>query len=309
MNELPGSTTWYLEYISPELVQGAGLRRTLFSGRTQYQQVSILETGPFGRCLVLDGKIQSAEADEFVYHEGLVQPLMTAHANPRVVFIAGGGEGATAREVFRHHSVERLVMVDLDAEVVDLCREYLPNHHAGAFDDPRLDLQHTDAMAYLERTTERFDAIIIDVPDPLEGGPAYQLFTTEFYRLVASRLNPGGLMVAQAGPAGPLNHTEVFTAVHRTVATAFAVTSAYRVYMPSFGTSWGFVVGGPADAPDVAAMHPDEADRRIAQRLLSPLRFYDGITHVGLFALPKYLRAAMAAEQRLITTDSPIFAV
>ena len=96
-----------------------------------------------------------------------------------------------------------------------------------------------------------------------------------------------------------LNHAEVFTAVHRTVASAFAQASAYRVYVPSFGTSWGFVVGGPADTPDVAAMPPDETDRRITERLVSPLRFYDGITHVGLFALPKYLRAAMAAEQGL----------
>ena len=96
-------------------------------------------------------------------------------------------------------------MVDLDREVVELCREHLPNHHRGSFDDPRLHLLHEDALAYLEGVDEPFDVAVIDVPDPLEGGPAYLLYTLEFYRLVASRLAPGGLMVTQAGPAGPIN--------------------------------------------------------------------------------------------------------
>ena len=308
MDELPSSANWHLEYITPELVQAMGLRRVVYSGRTQYQQVDLLETGPFGRSLVLDGRTQSTEADEFVYHEGLVQPVMTAHASPGRVFIAGGGEGATAREVLRHATVSQVVMVDLDREVVDLCRRHLPSHHQGAFDDPRLTLHYQDALAFLESAEGYFDVIIIDVPDPLEGGPAYQLFTQEFYRLVRSRLGPGGLMVAQAGPAGPINYTEVYTAIRRTVASVFPQCDAYRLYMPSFGTSWGFVIGGQEDAPRVATLTPEEIDSRLAARLPSPLRYYDGITHPGLFALPRYLRQGFAEEQRLITVESPVYA-
>ena len=308
MDMLPGHTTWYLEYITPELVQAASLHRIIYSGRTQYQQVSVLETGPFGRSLVLDGKTQSSEADEFVYHEGLVQPAMVAHAQPQRVFIAGGGEGATAREVLRHRSVQQVVMVDLDAEVVALCREHLPNHHAGAFDDTRLTLLHEDALAYLENAQDQFDVVIIDVPDPLEGGPAYLLYTQEFYGLVASRMSPGGLMVVQAGAAGPTNHTEVFTAIHRTMGTVFAQTFPYRVYIPSFGTEWGFIVGAGPEAPPVAGMPAEEIDRRLDERLAAGLRFYDGIAHQGLFALPKYLRGAFETEERLITKDSPLYA-
>ena len=309
MDRLPDPAAWHLEHISPDLVQAAELRQVLYTGRTKYQHVSIVETGSFGRTLVLDGKTQSAEADEFVYHEGLVQPVMTAHSGPRHVFIAGGGEGATAREVLRHRAVEQVGMVDLDAEVVDLCRRYLPNHHAGAFDDPRLQLHHDDALAYLEGTPQRFDVIIIDVPDPLESGPAYLLYTAEFYELVRSRLNPGGLMVAQAGPAGPTNHGEVFTAIHHTVGSQFPQAFPYRLYVPSFGTLWGFVIGGLADSPAVSGMHPGEIDQRLQDRLASTLRFYDGTTHTGLFALPKYLRQALDAEARFITKDAPIYAV
>ena len=94
-------------------------------------------------------------------------------------------------------------MVDLDREVVDLCKEHLPNHHQGSFDDPRVTLLHEDALAYLDQRGEPFDVVIIDVPDPLEGGPAYLLYTVEFYELVRSRLEPGGLMGRSVRPDGP----------------------------------------------------------------------------------------------------------
>jgi spermidine synthase len=309
MDSLPASTTWHLEYVAPELIQAMELRRVIYSGRTQYQEVVLLETALFGRTLVLDGKTQSAEVDEFVYHEGLVQPAMVAHPSPQNVFIAGGGEGATAREVLRHTTVSQLVMVDLDGEVVALCREHLWNHHQGAFDDPRLHLLHQDALAYLRDTPEQFDVMIIDISDPLEGGPAYKLYTQEFYRLATSRLAAGGLMVVQSGPAGPTNYDETFTAIRNTVASVFPHAFSYRTFVPSFGTSWGFVLGGLADAADVFNLSVDEIDTRIAARVSTPLRYYDGIAHQGMFGLPKYLRQALAAEDRIITDANPIFAV
>jgi spermidine synthase len=306
---LPSQTIWYLEYITPELIQAEGVRRVIYDGQTKYQKVQVIETVPFGRSLVLDGKTQSSESDEWAYHEGLVQPVMVAAAATKRVFIAGGGEGATAREILRHTSVSEVVMVDLDSEVVALCREHLPNHHRGSFDDPRLTLLHEDALVYLEQHPEPFDVIIIDIPDPLEGGPAYLLYTTEFYQLVASRLAPGGMMVTQAGPAGPTNVTEVFTAIHKTMAGVFKNTAPYRVYVPSFGTMWGFIVGGVDGAPELAGSDPAEIDARIAARLSSELAYYDGIAHQGLFGLPKYIRKALADEQRVITNANPIFAV
>ena len=139
------SRTWFQEYLTPNLVQYVGVRERLFAGRTRYQQVEVLDTLDFGRTLILDGKTQSSEADEFVYHEALVHPAMVTHPNPESVFIAGGGEGATLREALAHGSVKSAVMVDLDGEIVDICRRFLPNHHRGAFDDPRVELHFADA--------------------------------------------------------------------------------------------------------------------------------------------------------------------
>jgi spermidine synthase len=158
------------------------ITRTLLEGRTAYQEVGIYDTVSNGRALFLDGKIQSAETDEFIYHEALVQPALICHPNPRRVYIAGGGEGATLREVLRHKSVESAVMVDLDGEVCAAAKQHLGIWHAGAYDDPRTTLLHQDARAWLVDSSEPFDSVIVDVTDPLAGGPSYMLFTKEFTR-------------------------------------------------------------------------------------------------------------------------------
>ena len=213
----PPPGDWHYELITPDLYQAERIRQTYYSGRTPFQDVVVMEGAAFGRSLVLDGKTQSTEVDEFAYHEGLVHPSMIAHDEPRSVFVAGGGEGATIREVLKHNTVDRVVMVDIDRKVVELCREHLPNHHRNSFDDSRVELIHDDCLSYLESNAERFDVFIIDVPDPLEAGPAYLLYTQEFYALLRERMNPHGMMVAQSGPTGPSFYEQCFSAVAETV--------------------------------------------------------------------------------------------
>ncbi len=305
--EGPPDGNWHYELITPDLYQAERIERVHFSGRTPYQDVLVQDGAAFGRSLVLDGKTQSTEVDEFVYHEGLVHPAMISHPAPRSVFVAGGGEGATIREALRHNTVESVVMVDIDTRVVVLCREYLPKHHQGSFDDPRVKLVHDDALAYLESTSERFDVIIIDVPDPLEAGPAYLLFTKEFYTLVRDRLNDGGVMVSQSGPTGPSFYEQCFSAVANTVATVFPIVTLSETFVPSFGSTWGFVIGSLSEDP--ADLSPEEVDARIAGRTSGQLRYFDGTTLRGMVSVPKYLRRSVAGERRVITRDAPLFVV
>jgi len=307
MIEGPPEGDWHYELITPGLLQTEQRLRVFYRGQTEYQHVEVMDGATFGRTLVLDGKTQSTEVDEFAYHEALVHPSMIAHPNPKSVFVAGGGEGATIREVMSHRSVEQVVMVDIDKQVVDLCREYLPNHHQGSFDDPRLELHHMDALEFLEDTSLRFDVVIVDVPDPLEAGPAYLLFTQEFYSLLKERLRPGGLMVAQSGPTGPAFYEQCFSAVANTVGSVFSDVYLSEAFVPSFGTTWGFVIG--STGPDPTSLSVEETDSRISDRIDGELRFLDGLTLRGMTSVPKYLRKAVDAEEKIITRDNPIFVV
>lgn len=288
-----------LEWKATTLAPGVELRyqveAVLFSGRTRFQQVDLLRTVAFGRALFLDGDPQSAEFDEHIYHEALVHPALVCHPRPRSVLIAGGGEGATLREVLRHRDVERVVMVDIDAELVELCRRELSSMHQGAFDDPRAELRCQDAFAYLRETGERFDAVILDLTAPIQPGPSRALFGVEFYETARARLAPGGVLSLQAQSASP-NNLDWHLRILRTLASLFPTVRPCQVYLPFFGEPWGFAVA--SDGLDPLALGPAEVDRELAARLRSPLRFYDGQTHRALFSLPLPLRRALKETAR-----------
>jgi spermidine synthase len=298
------SYKWFLETTTAVEGHMHAIRRTLVEARTKFQHVEIMETHSYGKCLVLDGRIQSSQADEFIYHEGLVHPGMLAvDRPPETALVIGGGEGATLREILRYPSIRRAVMVDIDDEVVALCREHLPEMHQGAFDDPRTELRHEDARAWLDRTRERFDYVSIDLVEPLEEGPACLLFTKEFYALVRDRLTPGGVMTMQGGMT-KVGELPFFTAVHRTLREVFPVVAGYQTFISCFGTPWGFILAGKDVDPtrqDVATV-----DRLVAERVGGALAYWDGITHQHAFALPKHIRAAVDAETRISTDRAPL---
>ena len=295
---------WFQDKINEDFLQLHRLDEVLYTGKTKYQDAQVVRSRNLGICLVLDNKIQSSERDEFIYHEALVQPAMIAHPKPERVFIAGGGEGATLREVLRHKTVEKAEMVDIDDEVTNLCRRYLPEHGAGAFEDKRAAVYHVDARQYLKKSKDKFDVIIIDLPDPIEEGPAAMLFTDEFFWIARDKLTEDGLISVQAGSANP---TELlnFTAVNNTLKKVFRVVTQCTVYVPCFGGPWGFCIASRKHNPTLLTSY--EVDERIKARGLEGLKFYDGETHRGMFSLPKYIREAMAKQTRVITDKKPLY--
>ena len=302
MKEMP--TNWFWEFVTPHLIQQFSISDILYSGKSEFQSIQVIDTPGFGKCLILDGKIQCSEADEFIYHESLVHPPMITHPKPETVFIAGGGEGATLREVLGHSTVKRVVMVDIDKEVPDICKRFLPSLGQDSFEDSRVELLHIDAMKYLDETREKFDVIIIDLTESLEEGPAYLLYTREFYQGLKEKLTQDGLVALQSGSTSMVISLG-FIAVANTLRTAFSVVAPYQAEIPSFGGTWGFAVA--SQNLDPRELSPEEVDRRLSRRVSKPLRFYDGLTHRGMFSIPKYLREEMAREKRIITKDQPLF--
>ncbi len=300
----PKSYKWFLDFLSPDEGHMHGIETILFAKQTQFQRMEIIETKSYGRCLILDGKMQSSQADEFIYHEALVHPALLSHPNPRRVFVVGGGEGATLREILRHKSVEHVLMVDIDEEVVEQSKRYLPEWSAGAFKDPRVELKYMDARKYLEETKATWDAIVIDISEPVEEGPAYLLYTKEFYKLVMKRLGKEGMITLQAGCAA---HTALtcFAAVYQTLKAVFPNVAAYQAVIPSFGLPWGFTTASPRIDP--RQITPEEIDRRIKERIKGELKYYNGEIHQGQFLFPKNVRDGLEQFDRIIEDNQPLY--
>ena len=197
-------------------------------------------------------------------------------------------------------------MLDLDQEVVDLCRQFLPQHHQGSFDDPRATLVHGDAREYLANCSDSFDVMVMDLVDPIEAGTAYLLYTEEFYQIARSKLNPGGVLVTQSGPAGLLSYQECFTTIYRTLSSVFGHTAAAQVHVPAFQTLWSFTVA--SDNP-LSSFTEEDVDRLLADRISRPLKYYDGESHRSMFALPKFLRQGIQDDQRINRDASPVFMI
>jgi len=296
---------WLEEELEPDLKWSMAISEILHTGKSEFQDVSLVNSTRFGKLLLLDGKAQSAEFDEAVYHELLVHPAMLHHPNPKTVFICGGGEGSTAREVLRHKSVEKCVMVDIDKVVCDFCRNHL-DVNKGAFADPRLELIIDDAKVQLENYPGKFDVIIGDLADPVSCGPCYHLYTASFYKdVILSKLNPGGIFVTQSAAAGVLSHTQVFTPVNRTLREVFPTVVPYAQHVPSFCDTWGWNMA--FSGAETKALSSEEMETRMEERIGGETQFLDGAAWTGVTALNKITRKALATETRVLTGDNPVF--
>jgi spermidine synthase len=258
--------------------------RRLEEGRTEFQDLEIHDTPQFGRLFRLDGCFMTSEREEFVYHENLIHPALTAHADPRKVLVIGGGDGGAAEEALKHPGVEEVVLVELDGKVVDIAKRYFGKIHQGAFDSPRLRLLIQDGMKFLAETAERFDVIALDLPDPI--GPATELYEEAFFQDCKKALAPGGVLTLHMG--SPVSRPERVKTHYERLARVFGVVKPYVMFIPLYGCLWSMATC--SETLDVSAVTPDEIDRRVARRGLRELQYYNGATHQAVFALPNFVR-------------------
>ncbi len=291
---------WFRDWLTDDAVISHRVKHEAADCRTRFQRVRILDTRDLGRILVLDNKIQSAELDEYIYHEALVHPAMLSHPHPGKVLLLGGGEGATLREILRHETVEQVTMVDIDGELVDICREHLPQWSRGAFDDPRTRLHIMDAVEFVNTTSDRYDVVICDLSDPVESGPASALYAREFYQEIRNVMTEGGVFATQALEVF-YHYLRLHAVIHSTVEAVFKTCRSYCEYVHSFGAMWGFVLGFSEPAsklPDA-----DRVDRLLQERGVTGLEYLDGEAFVRLFSLPKMVAQAVGENTDISTRD------
>lgn len=273
------------------LYDGYGQRfsvdRMLHEVRTEHQHLVIFENARMGRVMALDGVIQTTEADEFIYHEMLTHVPILAHGAAKRVLIIGGGDGGMLREVSKHASVEHITMVEIDGTVVDMCKEFLPNHSQGAFDDPRLNLVIDDGMRFVATTTEKFDVIISDSTDPI--GPGEVLFSENFYQACHRCLNDGGVLVTQNGT--PFMQLDTVRNTAGRMNGLFADWHFYQAAVPTYiGGAMTFAWG--SSSPVLRHVDTAALQQRFAASGIQT-RYYNPAIHQGAFALPQYVLQAI----------------
>ncbi|MET0245551.1 MAG: polyamine aminopropyltransferase [Sphingomonas sp.] len=221
--------------------------------------------------LYLNGNLQFSSRDEYRYHEALVHPALGRVAAPRNVLIMGGGDGLAAREVLKYPSVRKLTLVDLDGEMTQLFSrtDMLTRLNGGSLTNPRMTVINADGFRWAREATGRYDAIVIDFPDPVDYSVG-KLYTETFYRSVRKLLAPGGMIVVQS--TSPLVAPGAYWTVATTIEAAGLTTRGYHVYVPSFG-EWGFILAAHGPVPPAGAMLPDN-------------RFLDARTAATAFAFP-----------------------
>ena len=277
----------YAETLYDSYGQEFVVDKVYFEHKTDHQHLIIFENAKFGRVMALDGIIQTTEADEFIYHEMLTHVPLLAHGNVKRVLIIGGGDGGMLREVCKHASVEHITQVEIDGQVVDMCKEYLPKHSAGAYDDPRVNIVIDDGAKFVRECTDRFDVIISDSTDPI--GPGDVLFTSDFYENCKKCLTEGGVMVTQNGVAY-MQLDEVTTTAKR-LQPYFADFSFYSAAIPTY-------IGGimtfawAVDNKALRLLTADTIEQRFNVANIK-CRYYNPAIHVASFALPQYILDAL----------------
>ncbi len=260
------------------------------SERTPYQEIVITRktalSGSSDVRLFLNGDLQFSSVDEYRYHESLVHPALSGTRGR--VLILGGGDGLALREVLRYPDVRAVTLVELDPEMIHLARTYGPiaslNRHS--LDDPRATVANADAFSWLRRLGERFDSVIVDMPDPDDVSTA-KLYSVEFYGLVKRALAPGGRIVVQSG--SPYFAPKSFWSIQKSIAAAGLATTPYHVDVPSFG-DWGFVLAASATRAPALALAPDVPD----------LRFLDADVLRAATIFPKDRRARDVGVNTLV---------
>ncbi|MDB4409207.1 polyamine aminopropyltransferase [Gammaproteobacteria bacterium] len=272
----------FKETLYDAVAQEFRIDKLYFESKTDHQHLMIFHNALLGRVMTLDGIVQTTEADEFIYHEMMTHVPMFAHGSANRVLIIGGGDGGMLREVLKH-PVEQVTQVEIDQAVVDMAKAYLPNHSAGAYDDPRLNLVIGDGMDFVRDSGEQFDVIISDSTDPI--GPGEALFTENFYSHAKQRLTTGGILATQNGV--PIFQPDELITTGKRMSPHFEDMGFYCAPVPTYyggfmAFSWG--------TDNTALRHTDitTLQARIAQTALKT-KYYNAAIHQACFALPQYM--------------------
>ena len=276
---------WFTEQHTDDVRFSIHIKEQLYSGKSYYQQIEVFDSYEFGRVLVLDGYIMLTEKDEYIYHEMMVHVPMACNPGIRRVLVIGAGDGGTVRELCRYDSITQIDMVEIDEQVVKVCKEYLPQT-ACRLEDPRVHIYYEDGLKFVRRVEDTYDLIIVDSTDPF--GPGEGLFTKEFYGNCFTALREHGILTNQHESTYYDSYTSMVSRTHRRMRSVFPVAMVYQAHIPTYPSGhWLFGFASKNIHP-VYDFKPE-----IWEQLGLETKYYNTQLHTGCFALPNTVREVL----------------
>ena len=272
---------WFSEFHTPDVKHSIRVQRHLYSHKSEFQQIDIYDTPEFGKVLTLDGNVMLTERDEFIYDEMITHVPMAVHPNVQDVLVIGAGDGGVVRELARYESIRRIDLVEMDEQVLDACRRYLPGN-ACRLDDDRVHIYFDNALRFIRRKHAQYDLIIVDSTDPF--GPSEGYFTREFYGICYNALREDGITVNQQGSPFYHQDAEAMQRSHKRIVSTFPISRVYQAHIPTYAA--GYWLFGFASKK----YHPiDDFDRDKWLALHLKTNYYTVRLHTGAFFLPAFL--------------------
>ena len=272
---------WFSEFHAPDVKHSIRVDRHLYSKKSDYQQIDIFDTPEFGRVLALDGNVMLTERDEFIYDEMITHVPMAVHPDIRDVLVIGAGDGGVVKELTRYDSVQRIDLVEMDSQVIDACRTYLPEN-ACRLDDQRVHIYFDNALRFIRRCKNEYDLIIVDSTDPF--GPSEGYFTREFYGICYNALRDDGIMVNQHGSPFYKHDADEMQRCHKRIVSTFPISRVYQAHIPTYAA--GYWLFGFASKK----YHPiDDFNAEKWRSLNLDTKYYTTRLHIGAFYLPAFL--------------------
>ena len=272
---------WVTEQEADHIRTGWAVTEVLFSGRSEFQTVDVVETKAYGTMLLLDGLVMITDADEFIYHEMISHIPLCLHPNPKRVLVIGGGDGGTVREILKHKSVEEVILCEIDDMVIEQSKRFFPqvSNCLKPGVDPRVKVRVGDGVAFIKELKNEMDVILVDSTDPI--GPGEGLFSREFYRNVAGALKQGGLMAAQS--ESPWFTKDALSRIHRNISGGFKHRKSYVAPIPTYPRgSWSWTVA--AQEP----IDPAKFNGERFSKVENSLQYLSRDLMTGAFALPRF---------------------
>ena len=284
---------WLVEAVGVSEVHAHRVQNVVAEMSFGLTRVSVLETA-YGRVLLKNGRLQSTQNDEWVYHEALVHPAMIAHAAPKSVLCIGGTTGAIIREVLRHKTVEEVLVFWVDRQILNFLDGKLPYAEKAVFSDPRVKGLYSSPLDDSTLGGKKFDVVIADPPEPSESGAPEKDVYQHVVKSASRVLAKDGILAIAGGGVHPVAESISTLPEALTVARLhFPKVGLSIASAPSLGIPWGMLFG--SHDLNAASMDSTLVNERIARREVAGLRFYDGETHLAMFSTPKHVRSWLAS--------------